>query len=187
MDEVCHFSNKYQPPNNLAKYKCFCTRNFTSIPHFEKNIGALHRKYFSENRLFTSFSTVREVCNISNKYWIPNKSAGNIFYTRHQLKLFLHAIKIFAFSIAAFFRNIHILTHFYYFSQWIRCAIFQINTNLLLIYQNINIFTQETLYLFIIWKKRWHCPSQNFLKHPLFKTFSLFLTMSEVCNISNKC
>ena len=82
VDEVCHFSNKYQPPNNLAKYKCFCTRNFTSILHFEKNIGALHRKYFSENRLFTSFSpflTVREVCNISNKYWIPNKSAGNIF------------------------------------------------------------------------------------------------------------
>ena len=42
VDEVCHFSNKYQPPNNLAKYKCFCTRNFTSIPHFEKNIGAFN-------------------------------------------------------------------------------------------------------------------------------------------------
>ena len=41
--------------------------------------------------------------------------------------------KIFALSIAEAFRNFHFLLHFYQFSQWMRCAIFQINTNLLII------------------------------------------------------
>ena len=49
-------------------------------------------------------------------------------------------------SIADAFRNIHFLPHLYQFSQCIRCAIFQINTNLLIIQQNINIFTQVTLH-----------------------------------------
>ena len=85
------------------------------------------------------------------------------------------------------FRNIHILPHFHQFSQWIRCAIFQINTNLLIIQRNINIFTQDTLYLSFISKKigAFHC--KRFPKHIPFTTFSLFLKVSEVCNTSSKC
>ena len=67
-----------------------------------------------------------------------------------------------------------------------RCAIFQINTKLLVTYWNINIFTQEILYPSIIWKKLALSIANAFLKHPLFTTFSLFLKGSEVCNISNK-
>ena len=63
-----------------------------------------------------------------------------------------------------------------------RCAIFQINTNLLIIERNINIFTQETLYR----KKIGGLHREHFSKHPYFTPFSLFLTVSEVCNISNK-
>ena len=76
--------------------------------------------------------------------------------------------------------------HFFYFSKWMRCAIFQINTKLLVTYWNINIFTQEILYPSIIWKKLALSIANAFLKHPLFTTFSLFLKGSEVCNISNK-
>ena len=58
-------------------------------------------------------------------------------------------------SIAQVFKNTHFLPHVNQFSQWMRCAIFQIKTNLLVIYQDINIFTKETLYPSIIWKKNW--------------------------------
>ena len=90
-------------------------------------------------------------------------------------------------SIAQVFENIHFLTHANYFSQWMRCAIFQINTDLLVIYQNINISTQDNLYPSIIWKKIDALHRKRFSKHPLFTTFSLFWKVSGVCNISNKC
>ena len=38
-----------------------------------------------------------------------------------------------ALSMADVFRNIHFLPHFYYLSEWMRRAIFQMNTNLLII------------------------------------------------------
>ena len=66
------------------------------------------------------------------------------------------------------------------------CTIFQRNTDLLVIYQNINNFTQETLYPSFVSKKIGALHCKSFSKHPLFTLFSLFLTVSEVCNISNK-
>ena len=63
-----------------------------------------------------------------------------------------------------------------------RYAIFQINTDLLKIFQNFNNFTQGALYSSFISKKSCCFPS----KHRLSTTFSLFLTISEVCNNSNK-
>ena len=63
-------------PSNLAKYQ-YCHRRDYIHPSFRKNIGALHRKHFSKHPLFTTFSifsTVGEVCNIQNKYWLPHKS-----------------------------------------------------------------------------------------------------------------
>ena len=68
-----------------------------------------------------------------------------------------------------------------------RCAILQINTNLLITEWNINIFTQDTLYPSFISKKIGTLHREHFSKHPHFTLFSLFLTVSEVCNISNKC
>ena len=66
------------------------------------------------------------------------------FYTRHLTPL-IHLKKTVVLSITESVENIHLLTHLYYFSKWVRCSIFQINTDLLVIYQNINTFTQETL------------------------------------------
>ena len=48
-------------------------------------------------------------------------------------------------STAEDFRNIYFLQHFDQFSQWMRCAIFYINTGILTNQKRINIFTQETL------------------------------------------
>ena len=74
-------------------------------------------------------------------------------------------------------------TFYHNFSQWMRCAILQINTNLLVIQQNINIFTQETLYPSLIQKKLDLSIASVFRNIPFL---SLFLIMREVCNISNK-
>ena len=70
MDEVCKITNKNQSPSGLAKYHNFCTGDPISFLHFEKTIGALHRKTFLKRPLFTTFSQFlkgREACNISNK------------------------------------------------------------------------------------------------------------------------
>ena len=73
----------------------------------------------------------------------------------------------------------------------ISCKIFQRNTDLLTIYQNINDLTQETLYPSFVskkQKKKWNGLHRNFfLKQSFFSIFSLFLKVGEVCNISNKC
>ena len=58
MDEVRYISNKYQPPNNLAKYQYFYTRDFIFLLHFEKKIGALHRKDFSEHHFLPDFHSI---------------------------------------------------------------------------------------------------------------------------------
>ena len=82
VDELCYISNKYQPPNNLAKYQYFGTRDFISRFHFEKKNCTLHRKRFWKHPLFTTFSpflTGGEVFNTSSKCWLPNESANKIF------------------------------------------------------------------------------------------------------------
>ena len=65
-----------------------------------------------------------------------------------------------------------------------RSDIFQINTNLLIIQKNINIFTQETLYSSFIWKKVDTLHRKYFSKHPLFTFFSLVLKNREPYLIS---
>ena len=68
------------------------------------------------------------------------------------------------------------------------CTIFQRNTDLLMIYQNINTFIQEALYPSFISKKKWNGLHRKFLLiQSFFSIFSLFLKVGEVCNISNKC
>ena len=174
VDELCNVSNKSQPPSNLAKYQYFYKRELITLLYFEN---------FRNTSFYHIFTTVSEVCNIPNKYWLPNKW-DKIFYTKH-LILLLHSNKKFVLSIAQVFKNTHFLPHVNYFSQWMRCAIFQIKTNLLVIYQDINIFTKETLYPSIIWKKNWRSRLLAFFETSTFyHIFTVF--NSEVCNISNK-
>ena len=78
------------------------------------------------------------------------------------------------------YKNIHFLTRFYHFSQWIRRAIFQINTDLLVIYQSINSSTQETLYpSFILKKKKWLSQLQAFFETYHISTFPFTLNGEE--------
>ena len=131
----------------------------TLYPSFiSKKIGTLHREHFSKHPHFTLFSlflTVSEVCNISNKYWLPNKSATKTFlrngFAKH-LTLLLHSSKKVVLSIAEGFRKIDFLPHFYLVSERMRCAIFQVNTDLVKVYEHINIFTQESLQPSLIWE-----------------------------------
>ena len=118
------------------------------------------------------------------------------FYTRH-LTLLLHSNKTFLLSIPEVFRKINFLPHFYLLSQRMRCAIFQINTDLLKIYEHINIFAQETLTLLHLEDSLkihlsfspkalgalWH---RGFWKQPYFTICLLVLEVGEVYNISNK-
>ena len=152
--EICNVSNKYQLVSNLAK-QYFYTRDFISLLHFRK-VGTLHHKRFSKHPLFTVFSrfwTVSEACNISNKYWLLNKSPRKTFFHKtpfaspffknvvfsiaevsrsiYFLPFFISKKKLLL-SIAELFRNTHFLPHFYAFSYWMRSAKFQIKVNLLI-------------------------------------------------------
>ena len=89
-------------------------------------------------------------------------------------------------SIADAFRKIHFSPPFYQFSQWMRCAIFQINTNLLITQRNINIFRQETLFPPSFQIKIYAVHRRIFQKYRLFTAILVFLTVEEVCYISNK-
>ena len=76
MDEVCYILNKYQ------QYQYFNTKDFMSRLHFEISLALSIAKIVLKHPLFITFSlflTVNEVCNISNKYWLSNKSAIKIF------------------------------------------------------------------------------------------------------------
>ena len=129
---------------------------------------------------------MREVSNVSIDTDFLINLLKNYFYTR-QLTLLLYSNNNVVFSIAKVFRNIIFLTHFSYFWLWVRCGMFQINTDLLVIYWIINIFTQETLYPSIICEKIGSLHCKRFMKYSLFTKFPLLLKVSEVCNISNKC
>ena len=100
------------------------------------------------------------------------------FYTRH-LTLLLHSKKTFLLSIPDVFWKINFLPHFNLLSQRMRCAIFQINTDLLKIYEHINIFTQEALtllhleaslkiHLSFFPKSSWRSLARRFLEAAIF-------------------
>ena len=131
----------------------------TLYPSFisKKNWRSPSRTFF-KHPLFTPFSlflSESEICNISNKYWLPHESATKIFlrncFSKH-LTLLLHFNKTVVLSIAEGFRKIDFLPHFNVISERMRCAIFQINTDLVKVYEHINIFTQETLQPSFIWE-----------------------------------
>ena len=66
----------------MSKTSIFLHERLYISTSSRKKLCALHCKSFSKQPLFTSFSLilkVREVCNISSKCWLPNKSADKIF------------------------------------------------------------------------------------------------------------
>ena len=94
VDEVCYISNKYQAPYNLAKRQYFYTKDFISLFHFgSENWRSSSQMFFETSTFFITFSLflkVSEVCNISSKCWLPNKSVNKRFLrkTPHTPPLF---------------------------------------------------------------------------------------------------
>ena len=76
-----NISDKYHLFNKSTKYQYLYTKNF-NLPYLTK-ILVISIKMFSKHPLFTTFLllfAVSKVCNIWNKYWLPNKSTNfNIF------------------------------------------------------------------------------------------------------------
>ena len=107
-----------------------------------KYIGALNHRDFWKHSLCTTFLlvlTMDEVCNISNKYQFPNSPLGlfigDIFRNIHFFLLVLihssficNKIGVF---IAKLFKN-PFFTTFLLVLEWVRCAIFQMNTDFLM-------------------------------------------------------
>ena len=137
------------------------------------------KAFFETFTFYTTFSlflTISEVSNISNKDWLPNRSATKLLLHRtpdtvYSFQWETCALK-FVLSIAQVFRNIHLLPHASLFSQWMRCAVFQIYTDLLVTHQNFNIFTQHVIYPSISWEKNWRFPSQILFEPSTF--YSIF-------------
>ena len=184
--EAWNISNKYRPPSNIPKHYYFYTKYFIFLFRVEKQLALYIANVFWNIQFLPHFPlllTVSQVRNISNKYCLLIISAKETFLHKDTLHCYFVSKKI-VLSIAESFRNIHFLPHFYLLSQWMRCAIFQINIVLLVIYQNINVSTQFSSYPSFLPKKIGALHSKRFSKYPVFIT--LLLTVSQVCNISNK-
>ena len=105
---------------------------FYIIISFWKKAGALPGKPFQNiHFLFylSLFLTVGFVIFQINTHFLRNQ-LQNIF-GKNTVSCSLILTKKFALSIAKGFRKIDLLPHFYLISQRMRCAIFQINTDLL--------------------------------------------------------
>ena len=59
-DEVCHISNRYQPPNNLAEYQYFYTRDFISLLHFEKILALSIANVFRDIHFLQNFHCLKK-------------------------------------------------------------------------------------------------------------------------------
>ena len=116
------------------------TQQTLTLSFISKNkLALLIANFFRNMQLLP----VNEICNISNEYCLFDKSAKEIFNTR-DFAPFLRFKKKCALHFRSFYKH-PLFPHFYQFSRQMRCVIFQISTNILLIYEDINIFTQEIL------------------------------------------
>ena len=117
------------------------------LPFISEKIGAVRRKHFSNIHFLPQFhyfqQRARFVIFQMNTDFLINQ-LQKYLYTKHPTLLF-HSNKKFVLSITKGFRKINFLPHFYLISQRMRCAIFEINTDIVKVYEHINIFTQETL------------------------------------------
>ena len=127
-----------------------------------------------KHQLFITLSillTVTEADNISNNYWLIDKSAKERF--------------LIALSVAVL-SNIQSLPHLYLFSWQMRCAIFRLNIDLLVTFQHFSILHERFFNLPPFGKHLALFIGNLFQRIFTFYHFSLFLTVSEVFNISNK-
>ena len=140
-------------------------------PSFRNKVGALHRKRFQKHPLFTAFLLVFtvDVCNISNKNQPPSNLAKyQYFNTRYLISLLHFEIKS-ALSITNFFLKHPLFTTLSPFFN----SEFQINTNLLIIQRNINIFTKG-LYIPPTFRKNMALSIANVLQNVHFYHISLY-------------
>ena len=137
--------------------------------------------FLSKHPLFSTFALflkVSEVCNISNKCWLPNKLARNYFYTKHHTPLF-YLKQNFALSITESLKHPLFTTFLLVLTLY---EIFYISYK----YQSPNnlakhqyFYTRDFISLHHF-KKNWCSPMQKFYKTSNFDhLFSIF--KSEWC------
>ena len=95
----------------------------------------------------------------------------------------LISLKILTFTLhRKIFRIIHLLPHFHYFQQYLKCVIFQINTDLL-VYQLKKSFYAEILHSSLVSQKI----ALSIVEVSRIIHFLLVFTVGELYHISNKC
>ena len=110
-------------PSDLAKYQYFHARTLLSFLPFEEKLALFIAKRFLKYLLFTTYSLfmrVSEVCNTSNKCWLPNKSTIKIFLhkTPHNPPLFPYFQSLlFSFSLTRYIGRILLLLLFVHFKS----------------------------------------------------------------------
>ena len=184
---MCYISNKYQPLNNLAKHHYFYTRDFISLLHFKQKFTISIAEFFRniDRNKFLVFSTVDEVCYISNKYQPPyNLEKRQYFHTIDFISLFYSEKKL-ALSIPNVLRTSTFTT----FSLFLEVSdICNISSKCRLLNKSANkTFLHKAPYTFPLLQIKicaLHCKTSE--KHPFFTTFLLVFTMDEVCYISYK-
>ena len=87
VDEVCYNPNKCWLPN-ISANKIFLHNTPYTPPLYQKKFTFSIEESL-RNTLFPTVFTVDEVCYISNKCWLPNKSA-NTLHSSSIFKKFLH-------------------------------------------------------------------------------------------------
>ena len=148
------------------------------LPSFQKNRknGALHGKGLSKYALFITFSlflAISGMCNISNKYWLPNKPAKQNFWHKSTSTPLLH----FKTNSAL---NCRIFQKHPIFTTFLQVAIVD---EVYLSYQNseIWIFLHKIPYIFLCFKKTWRSPWQrSFEITTFYHIFSIFQSKSGV-------
>ena len=132
VDEVCNISNKINLLVIQKNINIFTKK--TLYPSFisKESWRCPSQTFFETSVFYHIFTTF-------NSEWLLSKSAKEIFLHKTP-----YTLSLFVFSITEDFKTIHFFPHFYLFSQWMKCAIFKINTDLLKIDRHINNITQET-------------------------------------------
>ena len=199
MDEVCYISNEYQPPNNLAKYQYFHTKNFLSLLHLEKKWHSPSWKFLETSTFYPMSTNFHSGWDVQYFKYIPT----SWYYTK--TFIFLHKTLYIPSSFGKKNDDIHrksflkhpLCTTFSLF--WKVSEVCNIlnkcwlpNKSVNKIFLNKTSYTppllqkHKTLYTPPSFEKKMHSPSQILLETYTFHHILVVFTVDEACNISNK-
>ena len=132
-----------------------------------KKIGSFHRKHFSKRPFFTTFFLFLIISDILNKYRLSNRPAKKLFLQKTPYTPPSFRKRSGALHYRRFSKHPPIYHFFNQFSRWMKFAIFQINTNLVVIQQNTNFYTRDFMSL-VYFEKKFVLSAVNVCQNILF-------------------